>query len=349
MAKDKGKKTSRKGKASKKSGARRISRYLGIAALLLLILLSVVGDWFVHHPRAWLKSCEESWPRFVTDILYCFGNRVGDVTDGLGWTGSDAVYTYDEEAPSGAITFAGCPERVKYPAPEDIQVIVRNDFIIGWSKSLRHPVWCAYHVKKDALYDAGKRPSFLVAETPNAPHPTEYTKSGFDRGHMVPNYAIATRYGPDAQRETFRMNNIAPQRPALNRGVWRDIEHRIAELWTAKYGEIWVVVGAVPNDPKTTFGNSIDVPRAFYQVIIAQDGFDVRALAIYIPQNVGWNAWAARHIISINELEEITGLNFNPNLPYWIQTPLEAQEPTRLWPVRFWDIFKQITFSAKPY
>jgi hypothetical protein len=41
------------------------------------------------------------------------------------------------------------------------------------------------------------------------------------------------------------MSNIAPQSPALNRGVWRDVEHRIADLWTARYGEIWVVVGCI--------------------------------------------------------------------------------------------------------
>ena len=33
----------------------------------------------------------------------------------------------------------------------------------------------------------------------------------FDRGHMAPNHAIATRYGREAQLETFLMSNVCPQ------------------------------------------------------------------------------------------------------------------------------------------
>ena len=66
---------------------------------------------------------------------------------------------------------------------------------------------------------------------------------------------------------------------------------------------------------------------------------DVRALAILIPQNVSWGAWAARYIVSISELEQMTGLDFNPDLPGFIQRPLESDLPSRLWPVRFRDIF----------
>ena len=40
---------------------------------------------------------------------------------------------------------------------------------------------------------------------------------------MAPNFAIATRYGEEMQRQTFKMSNISPQSPALNRGVWRDV------------------------------------------------------------------------------------------------------------------------------
>ncbi len=44
----------------------------------------------------------------------------------------------------------------------------------------------------------------------------DYTHSGYDRGHMAPNYAIATRYGQEAQKETFLMSNIVPQLGNLN-------------------------------------------------------------------------------------------------------------------------------------
>ena len=140
------------------------------------------------------------------------------------------------------------------------------------------------------------------------------------------------------------MSNIAPQSPALNRGVWRDIEHRIADLWTARYGEVWVIVGAIsrPESQETVSGTAVDVPTDYYQIILAQEGMDVRALALLFNQDVGWKAWGARHITTIDEIERLTGLDFNPELPSFIQEPLESDLPNRLWPIRPLDIIRQI-------
>ena len=332
-----------KGKKTKKrTKSRRLALKLGTAAVVLVSVWGICAEWFVHHPRAWVAEQKAAHMVLSAPLLW-FGNPLADITDGLGWTGHDVVYEYDTEAPSGSVTLAGVPVRTGAPAPSDIRTINRGEFIIGWSDRLRHPVWCAYHVKREACHPAGKRPSFTKdSAVPAAPAPGDYTKSGYDRGHMVPNYAIVTRYGEDAQRLTFRMTNIAPQTPELNRGVWRDVEHRIADLWTARYGEIWVVVGCISRSDEKIGQTGIDVPTDYYQVIMAQEGMDIRALAVVIPQNVGWCEWAARHIVSIDELEEMTGLDFNPDLPSFIQTPLEAEVPTRLWPVNALDIFRQI-------
>ena len=331
-------------KRKKKSKSRRIALKIGIVLVFVLVIWGFAGEWFVHHPRTWIGEKYADWPRLVTSPLFWIGNPVADITDGLGWTGHDAVYEYDTDAPSGEVFFAGAPRRTGHPAPADITILDRGHFKIGWSNTLRHPVWCAYHVIQAADHAEYKRPSFILDRSiSKAPRPDDYTKSGYDRGHMAPNFAIATRYGEDEQRKTFMMSNIAPQSPALNRGVWRDVEHRIAELWTARYGEIWVVVGCIPSrNGETLSGTNIDVPEKFYQVIIAQEGMDVRALAMIFPQKISWHAWAARNIISIDELEEMTGLDFNPDLPQFIQDPLESELPTRLWPVRARDIFKQI-------
>ena len=335
----------KKQKKGKRSKSRRLSLKLGAILLGLLAILGAAGDWFVHHPRTWIAE----QPAPLAKVLLWFGNPVADITDALDWTGYDTVSEYDEEAPSGSVTFAGAPVRTGAPAPADIKVLDRGEFLIGWSDTLKHPVWCAYHVVRDAKHENAKRPSFTKDKfVPAAPAPESYTKSGYDRGHMVPNYAIVTRYGEDAQKRTFRMSNIAPQSPALNRGVWRDVEHRIADLWTARYGEIWVIVGCIsPRSGETLSGTTIDVPESYYQVIVAQEGMDVRALAVLFDQSVGWKEWAARHIVTIDELERLSGLDFLPELPSFIQEPLEADLPNRLWPIRPQDIFRQIAIRFR--
>lgn len=334
----------RKNKKNRRSRSRRLSLKAAAVLTVLFAVHASISVWFVHHPARWLKSYDESWPALITAPLFWTGNHIGDITDALGLTGHDAVYEYDIEAPKGKVLFAGAPRRTGAKAPSDIQILDRGEFIVGWSPSLRHPVWCAYHVTRDAKYPIGERPNFAKDRTaPNSPAAGAYGNSGYDRGHMVPNHAITTRYGRELQKRTFLMSNIAPQTARLNRGVWRDLEHRIADLWTARYGEIWVIVGCLPGSSgETVTGSDIEVPDGFYQIIVAQEGFNVRAMAVCLEQHGPWWGWAARNLVSIDELEERTGLDFLPELDSFIQDKLEAELPSRLWPVRLRDIFKQL-------
>jgi len=330
-------------KGRPKSGFRRAVGRGGIVLLVLLVLYAVFATWFVHHPREWLDEKSAAWPAPLVASLYYIGNPVGDLTDALDLTGQDAVYEYDTEAPTGEVAFAGLPQRTGAPAPDDITVLDRGEFKIGWSPKLHHPVWVAYHVVRDEKYPTSRKHFQRDRSVPSAPNPGDYKGSGYDRGHMAPNHAIVTRYGEKAQKRTFLMSNVAPQSSALNRGVWRELEHRIADLWTARYGEIWVVVGCLPSASNRTFGErSVDVPDAYWQVVVAQEGLDVRALAVIFPPDIPHTAYAARYIVTIDELEARTGLDFLSELPDFIQSPLEAQLPTRLWPIRVQDLFRLV-------
>ena len=58
--------------------------------------------------------------------------------------------------------------------------------------------------------------------------PTDYTGSGYDRGHIAPS-ADRTRNEAD-NSSTFLMTNMMPQVPEVNRGVWGDLEDYCREL-----------------------------------------------------------------------------------------------------------------------
>ena len=333
----------RGGKKRKASPLRRIFRRAALSVVAAYLLLSAAGGWYVSHPWQWISDKREDWPRLVTRPLEYFGDRAVMLTDGLGITGQDAVYDFDDPRPSGSVFFAGAPVRTGFPAANDVRTVDYGEFVAGWSPSLKHPMWVAYRVPAKKAFEAGKRPPFRAdPSVPESPAATAYKGSGFDRGHMAPNYAIATRFGAEAQKRTFYMSNISPQKPALNRGPWREIEHRIAELWTAKYGEIWVIAGCVPGDPEDRLPSGVDVPKAFWQVIVALAEDGVRALALYMPRDIPYSAFPVHNIVSIDELERRTGLDFLADLPNFLERPLEAHLPTRLWPVRFLDVFKLI-------
>jgi len=67
---------------------------------------------------------------------------------------------------------------------------------------------------------------------------------------MAPNHAIATRYGEQAQIETFFMSNICPQRPDPNRKVWKHLEATEADDYGNRFEEVWVIDGPIfPDGP----------------------------------------------------------------------------------------------------
>lgn len=346
------KSTKTKSKRKKKGqpsahGLRRAARYAATAIAAIFSVVCAVGCWYARHPAAWLAEKKESLPGFITAPLMYFGDRVAYLTDAMGATGRDVVYDYDEPPPEGRVFFAGAPVRTGAPAPSDISILDRGEFAVGWSASMGHAVWAAYHIPREARFESGKRPNFRKdPDVPQSPAAGAYGQTGYDRGHLAPNHAIETRFGPDVQRMTFYTTNIAPQRPALNRGPWRLVERMAADLWTAKYGELWILVGTISNagdGPREKLsGTAIDVPEAFWTVIVAQNEDGVRALALVLPQTVEYDAFPVHGLTTIDEVERLSGLDLMPELPAFLSKPLEAETPTRLWPVRFWDLYKLI-------
>lgn len=92
----------------------------------------------------------------------------------------------------------------------------------------------------------------------------DFTKSGYDRGHMCP--AADRSHDLRAMRSTFELVNVAPQAPRLNRGAWKRTESfcRSAALL---YGEVEVLTLPVFLNRDTTLIGShrLAVPHAFFK------------------------------------------------------------------------------------
>ena len=322
---------------------RMISRRLSFFFFLFFILFSIYANWFVRQSKDLHKNKIKSLPAFIIKPLFSIGEISADLTDSFNLTGKDAICEKPKNHKVGKTFFAGMPAAKSININKDVSIIDKGEFTIAYSEKLHHPVWCAYRIPKEPIYKIDKRPNFKKDKSfKSCPAASSYARTGYDRGHMVPNHAIATRYGVEAQKKTFLMSNIAPQTPELNRGIWREIEHRIADLFTAKYGDIWVIIGAISNSSETLSGTNIAVPSAFYQLIAAEDNNKIRALAFIFEQNIPWNVWPRHYIVSIDYLEEITGLDFFNKLDDVTEENLESQIPTRLWPIRFTDAFKAL-------
>ncbi len=248
--------------------------------------------------------------------------------------GTGLWYAQERELRDGLV-WMGVPTWQE-PSPLSLHRVLRNDgFLVGWSDLRVNPLWVGYRLHAVEDPGAGPRPDFRRDWRTLWPiAPDSYFGSGYDRGHLAPNYAIAAVHGRTAQRDTFFMSNMTPQRPDLNRRLWQRLEEVVIDHFVPRFGEVQVIAG--PAFPEHFLDNLlnrvgfVEVPEAFYKIIVVP-GETPRALAFLMPQEVRGDEPLDDYLVTIDELEARTGLDFFPRLPEAAAEALEGEVATRGW------------------
>jgi endonuclease G len=161
---------------------------------------------------------------------------------------------------------------------------------------------------------------------PNSPTPQDYTRSGYDRGHLAP--AADFRWDVQAMSESFYMSNITPQKPAFNRGIWKQLEEQVRD-WALEKDTLYIVTGAVLHKGLPTIGTStIAVPEYFYKVILKHNSATNSGIGFVMP-NEGSTEPLESFEVTIDSVEHLTGLDFFPALPDSIERKVESHIDTQ--------------------
>lgn len=244
-------------------------------------------------------------------------------------------FSYEVFVARPAMTYMGLPQVQSGIAQHGLTRIFRNDgFMLEYSERLANPLWVTYQVS-EKKYNPGKRPNFEtdIRSFSRIAH-SDYTGSGFDRGHMAPNYVIASRYGRNAQHDTFLMTNITPQKAQLNQKSWQRLEEVIANDFSDWHGTFWVVTGPIFSDnPQKIKGTDIAIPEAFYKILIQPTtaSSPAKALAFIFPQNAKAKPSLMSFVVSIDEVEKQSGIDFFSQLPDELESTLESQINPQAW------------------
>ncbi len=234
-----------------------------------------------------------------------------------------------------SIVYGGAPRLTGDPAAVgSLRVLTNRGYVVGYSDTLANPLWAAYRVQDlPRLPTPAARPEKFEVDRRTVVRVASevYSGSGYDRGHMAPNYAIATRYGAAAQRETFLMSNITPQLHALNAGLWKEIETKIATSYPARYGEVWAIVGPVFGANPKKLRGGVAVPAAFFAIVIDENEGKLRTLAFLVPHDAPAGADPARYLTTIAEIQRRTGLDFLSELDDVSERQVEEQRAGRVW------------------
>jgi endonuclease G len=221
-------------------------------------------------------------------------------------------------------------------APESSYITLRNiGYVSGYSEKRRNPVWVSYRVFRSPNAIPLIRPKGdFITDTRTIAKVShhDYTGSGYDRGHMAPNSAIATRYGADAQRETFLLSNICPQAPNLNQKVWERLERAEVE-YADRYEEVWVIDGPIFPDvnggTEKKLRSGISVPSSFYKILVDEQLGKPRVFAVIMPQTVKGTESPDQFRTSVREIEKQSRLDFLTDLDPAVQKELEE----KVWPM----------------
>ena len=240
-------------------------------------------------------------------------------------------YTYELKVARPAMAYQGVPTIQDWQHPEHWFRILRNpSFMLGYSDLRGNPLWVVYNIRsiaRDAPFY--KRPRHFARDwrTLNPVSQKDFRNSGYDRGHLAPNYAISRLYGKHAQRDTFLMSNIVPQKPKLNQKLWQRLEQVEIDHFTRLGREVWVVTGPVfeASREHLNYAWYIEVPDAFYKIYaLPSSSGPPKLLAFLIPQNVKGNEPLTRYLTTVDKIERATGLDFFPDLDDGLENRLES-------------------------
>lgn len=217
------------------------------------------------------------------------------------------------------------------------EIIKHKNFTLRYEEKYEVPAWVVHKLRGNftkGLANRGDNQFIPDKKTDRGSAlSTDYSASGYDRGHMVP--AGDFKCCQDLMDETFYMSNICPQVPDFNRGIWENIESRIRG-WSVRDEELYIVTGPVLSKGMKTIGryNNVAVPRSFYKIVLyypKDNPKKARAIAFMLPNEALFGKRMNSYVIPIDEIERTTGIDFFAKLPDEIEERVEAESDWTAW------------------
>ncbi len=263
-------------------------------------------------------------------------------------------------APKGKTAHAGWAELPTQKASNDIYITShllgdnRRNYTVCYSREHRAPLWVAAPVHRTYKGDVKRVDNYDF--DPTLPVNIQITLNrsygDYTRGHMLGSgERTASR---EMNNQTFYVTNIAPQlRDGFNErgGAWNNLEYFVDRQICAD--TLYVVTGAIYDDftapdgtnikARTTVNKNdnkrVGVPTAYYKALLRTKSgrtgksvmeckaSELKCAAFIIPHrsDVGHKP-TVEDMISIKELERLTGVNFFANVPNAPESKAEAKD-----------------------
>lgn len=181
--------------------------------------------------------------------------------------------------------------------------------------------------------------------------PADYKSSGFSRGHLCPS---ADRLcSVEQNKQTFFLTNMQPQYQSHNGGLWGRLEELVRDYATndnqtnSHCDTLYIVKAATITDKVNINNSEVDgieqwkcndrliIPKYFYMALLhynkATDTYHALGFWTEHKDEKQQVENLSLYAISIDELEQRTGIDFFCNLPDAIENDVEAKLDLNFW------------------
>lgn len=219
------------------------------------------------------------------------------------------------------------------PTSTTNQIIHHEYYSLSYSEPHEQAEWVAYELKSEYITSTNfKRPYFNqdTKVTTQSADWKNYKNSGYNRGHLVP--AGDMKFSKSAYEDTFFTSNATPQLSSFNNGVWNRLEQKV-RYWANKYNDIYVITGGILETELRSIGHEeVAVPNYFYKVLLDIDAESkqVKMIAFLLPHEISSQP-LYEFVVSVDELEKLTGIDFFSDLPDTIEMNLESKSDYKSW------------------
>ncbi|WP_138297478.1 DNA/RNA non-specific endonuclease [Bacteroides ovatus] len=217
-------------------------------------------------------------------------------------------------------------------------------YSLEYSYKYKHSYWIAYRFDNTTGGNVGRNEAYKPdPELPSqyAAKHNDYTNSGYTRGHLCA--SSDRQYSKETNQQTFYMSNISPQSGnGFNQSgsAWNTGEDKV-QAWgyniSRSTDTLYVVKGGTIGEGmiKGYIKNEIAIPKYFFMAVLFRSGDNYKAIGFYMPhENLKDDPDKKdpkKYLMSIDALEQETGIDFFHNLPDNIENTVEATYNVNDW------------------
>ncbi len=286
-----------------------------IAALLVAMVIAAAAFFVPEDMVPWLKKPKAAVSQAVSKAYSA---------------ASDAVRGILEPEEQAAAQTAVATDGLEMPRSRTGVLVGYTGFTVSWDGTHRIPEWVAYELTEEEAFatDVSRGDVFWEdTSVKNYPKLSDYRGSGYDRGHLCP--SNDQRWSEKANYDSFSLLNMVPQDHEYNAGIWLTAEKWVRNV-AGRYGKVYVATGPLIERSMKTIGSGVSVPAECWKALLVISDGKASSIAVCIPQDAP-RGQLHPYVMSVNELEEKTGLDLFFNLPDDVEEQIESMTSIKGW------------------